>query len=775
MKLFKKKKLKFPHIDSSLQLDILLAKNRSINSLETQRFFSKKALPEEKKTLTEASHPSFLQRINRFFLKIFTLTTFLLTFLSCFSLFILWKYGRNLPDYYFLKNYNPPVITHIYDRFGVPIHEIAEECRVYTHISDIPPILIRAFISAEDKNFYSHCGIDFQGLIKAIILNTIQKRWHSNPIGGSTITQQIAKIFLIGNEHSFTRKIKEAILAFRLENALNKDKILELYLNQIYLGLGSYGISMASQAYFHKPLQDLNIHECAFLASLPKAPSHKRSLKSYQKIFNRRNWVLKQMRKNKVISSKEYKIAKKTPLPSYSTAPLLKMTQNTYYIEEARKELIRFFGEKATYNSGLEATLTIHPHIQKLAEQSLRYALEKYDKRHGWRGPIGHIDLEKEKDWEIYLKKIDIYNLPCKPAIILNTEECIEVSLSSQKTKKLAPNTFTNTQKAQNLQKGDIVLVKKEKGKWVLTQIPQVTGGMVVLDAQTGEILALSGGYSFELSQFNCATQAFRQPGSTFKPFVYLTALENGYHENSVLVEKPITIPVSGGFYTPHNYNKHVYGGPMTLANGLIKSRNVFTVILAQKVGVHRITKLSQELGVADYIPNEICVALGASETTVLKLAGAYMTFFNGGHIIKPTLFLNVTSQFENLKMPPNISSKPVSLARKNINQIKNILHKCVIQGTGKRLKPLTEKYPIQIYGKTGTSNDFKDAWFAGCIELNPHTSLSYDFLKKSKPLVFAIFIGFPIPKSLGLHENGSKVALPAAYHFIKTLCQESK
>jgi penicillin-binding protein 1A len=707
------------------------------------------------------------------------------------AMFILWKYGRDLPDYDFFLNYSPPTISRIYDRAGTPLQDLSEERRIFTHLSDIPPILVRAFLSAEDKNFYNHCGIDFLGLIKAVMLNTRQQRWKTAPIGGSTITQQVAKMFVVGNEQNFTRKIKEAIVAFRLENALSKDRILELYLNKVYLGLGSFGVTVAAQTYFNKRLQDISLSDAAFLASLPKMPTHNKN--RYERALNRRNWVLQKMEKNRAISPMECKIAQKEELPMYDYSSLHKYQTNAYYVEEARRELIRIFGEKATYNVGIEATLTIHPQIQQITEDALRYALERYDARHGWRGPVGHIDLVKTPDWKSALEQMQVSDLKLSPAVVLSLSQGIEVGLPNGETTVLKPNTFSI--RAKNLKKGDLVYVRENDDKWELAQIPAVTGGMVVLDAKTGEILGMAGGYSFGMSQFNCATQALRQPGSTFKPFVYLTALEHGFSPNSIINERPVSFPTSGGSYTPHNYNRGSYGGPMPMSLGLIKSRNVLTVILANKVGMHRVSDIAKKLGVGDYVPNDLCVALGSHETSVIKIAGAYATFFNGGKIVTPTMFLNISSLFrckevgylyqskQNTRMLDLVSCsadmfnfskeqlKASDLKAASIAQMKDMLARCITQGTGRNLAYLLQKFSIKLYGKTGTSNDFKDAWFVGAVETTERLNL----LRPGRPLVMAVFIGHPIPASLGQHEHGSRVALPAIDYFVTALCSDEQ
>lgn len=704
--------------------------------------------------------------------RVVTLVALLGTVFVVLSLALLWRYGRDLPDYYSLKHYHPPVITHLYDRMGMPIYELAEERRVYTHLSDIPSRLIRAFLSAEDKDFYDHGGVDLLGLVKAVCLNTAQRKWRSQPIGGSTITQQVAKILLLGNQRSFARKIREAILAVRLEKTLSKDKLLELYLNQIYLGLGVYGVASAAQAYFHKALSELTLAECAFLAALPKAPGNTAALRTYKRLLDRRNWVLDQMKKNGAITEEEAQKAQGETLPFMQTVPHEQVC--SYFIEEARKELIRDYGEKVAYSAGIEATLTLHPQLQKWTDESLRVALEGYDRRKGWRGPWGHANDICEAS--LRLKSAEAADIPCRPAVVVSAkEEKVRVRLSTDAVKVLEDDGFLTPSVKARMKRGDLIYVRESKGKWYLTQIPQITGGMAVVDANTGEVLALSGGYAFSQNQFNGATQAYRQPGSTFKPFVYLAALNEGFRENSLLEEKPLAIPVGGGgFYRPHNYNKTVYGGFMTLTEALLRSRNVFTVILAQKVGLRKVLNVARKCGVADYLPYNYPVVLGAAETTVVRMACAYASFFNGGFHVKPQLFLNVTSPLISCS-PVSASKEDLGFTKESLVQMKRMLSQCIFRGTGKGLRPLAEKYPVNLYGKTGTSNDFKDAWFVGCVEAKSSDEVEFTYLKKGRPLVVAVFVGYPTPKSLGQHETGSKVALPAAYAFIDKLCSQNR
>jgi penicillin-binding protein 1A len=695
-----------------------------------------------------------------------------LTFLGCGgSVFILWKYGRGLSDYKFLQNYKPPIISTFYDRLGTPIFELAEERRIYAHLSDIPPLLIRAFISAEDKNYYQHGGLDLKGIFKAALLNTLQQRWKNNPIGGSTITQQVAKIFLVGSEHSFPRKIKEAILALRLEKAICKDKILELYLNQIYLGGGSYGVVMAAKHYFRKALSDLTLEECAFLASLPKSPGGLHQEGRYQKWKNRRNWVLAQMLKNHVITQQHYQMAQKTPLEFSALCPEKTRALN-YYLDEARRDLIRLFGAKNTYTAGIEATLTIHPDIQKLTEEALRTALEAYDiRKNKWKGPVGFLPGTLE-NWRHRLKRWKALQEESLSPVIILRKTPLTGGFPDGTT---APLQVSAPVSIEKIKTGDILFARKEQEMWKTVQIPEITGGMIVLDPETGEILGLSGGYSFALSQFNCATQAFRQPGSTFKPFVYLAALQKGYTENSLLMEKPTKFFVLGQPYVPHNYDRDFYGGLTPLQDGLIKSRNVLTVILADKVGIGAVADLAQQLGFAEYVPKNLYIALGGAETTLMKLAGAYSTFFNGGKRIRPTLFLNIANYFGNSELffqpvPPEPLIPP-----DKVLILKKMLKACVDRGTARSLSPLTQTFPINLYGKTGTSNDFKDVWFVGCLERKdglpvlPVSPLPFSS-RECKSLVIGVFMGFATPRSLGEDETGGRVATKAVKAFINSL-----
>lgn len=701
-----------------------------------------------------------------------SIVSFLFALAALCACFILWRYGRDLPDYYFLRNYQVASITKIYDSANNLIKEYADERREYMPLAQIPSRLARAFVVAEDKNFYRHFGIDLLGLGKAILINTLHQSWRDSPIGASTITQQTAKIFLVGNERSLTRKAKEAILAFRLEHALDKDRILELYLNQIYLGASSYGVAIAARTYFDKDLADLSVAECALLASMPKAPSQQDPFKNPERAIERRNWVLLRMLQERVISSEEYATATQEPLIIYKI-PQEKEFDNSYFLEETRRELIRLYGERGTYRAGLSVRTTLEPTVQNAVDDALRACLERYDLRAGWHGALEH--LPAASDWKAALARLDpLPDLGIEPAVILFAGEkgTLAGLVDGSRVPLAESQLLHDALVRKKLRAMDVVWVRKQPGRsYSLAQIPEVTGGAVALDAETGEVLGLSGGYAFKFSQFNCATQAWRQPGSVFKPFVYAAALEAGYTPHSILDERPVSFRLSNGsVYTPHNYNRDSYGGPMSLYAALTRSRNVFTVLLASKIGISKVIAMAQNVQVADYFPRGLSIALGAVETTALRVAGAFAPFINGGYFTEPHLLRRVeccTVNDGSFDLPPNHSKRV--LRRGNVRAMKLMLGGVVSEGTAKELAPVMQTRPVRLYGKTGTSNDFKDAWFVcGIVPTTAKSEGAPIWLRR--PIVFAVFVGFPTPKPLGQHQTGSKVALPAARYFIEKL-----
>jgi len=695
-----------------------------------------------------------------------TVMTFLVASTGITVFFLFFYYGRGLPDYEFLHHYEPPALSRIQARDDQILREFALERRIYASLDEIPPMLVTSFLAAEDKNFYYHCGLDLQGIIRAIVSNSAQGSWFSRPLGGSTITQQVAKNFLVGNERSFDRKAKEAIMSLRLESALSKDRILELYLNQIYLGMGAYGVVAAAQVYFNKTLNQLSVSEIAFLAAMPKAPSFYPNQKDLSRAKARRNWVIERLQEEEILTETQANDAKSEPL-TIDQKPNDK-NQPDYFTEYVRQDLIHYVEEESILLGGLTIKTTLDPKLQTLAVKALEEGIIAYDRRHGWRGPIDHIEPHNfdETNWQTALGKI---NLPAgikrwSLAIVLETTSQ-EVKIGLQNgdkgsislqhllwaKKNLPDQTLGSdiTHPENVLSVGDIITVSHIKDDtYRLEQIPEVTGGLVALDPHTGEILAMVGGYDFEKSQYNCATLAKRQPGSAFKPFVYLTALEQGYTPETRVLDAPIMINVGGklGVYAPQNINKKFYG-PTPLRSGLIYSRNVMTVRLAQQIGLKRIEKTAKSFGLVDKLPHQLAMALGAAETTLLKLTTAYGMIANGGYKISPICIQEVLDRRNKTIYQTEIGKKTRIASQKSISHLLNMLRSVVQQGNAQSLVSLGRP----IAGKTGTTNDYKDSWFIGF----------------TPTMVVGVFVGFPIPRTLGPDELGSHVALPIFKKFM--------
>ncbi|HLD95919.1 MAG TPA: transglycosylase domain-containing protein, partial [Alphaproteobacteria bacterium] len=558
------------------------------------------------------------------------LTGFFLIILSgiSFAFYLLFYYGRDLPDYSYLKTYHPVVLTQFVNETG-PWRDSYEQRRIYSALDKMPPLLVQAFLTAEDKNFYYHFGVDILGTFKAAFLNTIYNRWKSNPLGASTITQQVSKNFLVGNERSFIRKIKEAIMAIRLEHALSKDKILELYLNEIFLGRNSYGVAVAAMTYFNKDLKGLTIEEMAFLASLPKAPSFY-SKDFEQKGKKRRNWILKKMAKLGIISTKEAKKACKNPLILKQAEKVTNL--GSYAFEDMKRQLDTLFSKKRQ-NQGLIVETTLDFTLQHLSEDALKKGLELYDKRHEYQGPIHHVEdiSTTEKLLEGLNTLLPSYTpKSCVLAVVTKVTKTETLFLTAGATQAtLSQSQLDKTYaKGINLSPGDVVWLKKNEEGFEIFQVPKVGGAIVVLNKNTGHVLALSGGYDFALNQYNGATQALRQPGSAYKTLIYVSALENGYTPESVVSDDPLTFSLGRGLgtYSPRNFDRKFYG-PTQLYIGLAKSRNVMTVRLAHALGMAKIAELTKRLGVMEKVPAQLSIALGAGSTTLLKLSLAYGCF----------------------------------------------------------------------------------------------------------------------------------------------------
>tara|TARA_B100000029_G_scaffold248641_1_gene245410 strand:+ start:1491 stop:3845 length:2355 start_codon:yes stop_codon:yes gene_type:complete len=701
-----------------------------------------------------------------------SVSIFLIGVFLLFSAF--WYFSAGLPDYKKLSNYEPSVLSRVYTKNGELVAEFAIEKRLFIPYDSIPEKVINSFLSAEDKNFFQHPGVDAKGVTRAFIKNIKNIISNKRLEGASTITQQVAKNFLLTNEISLKRKIKEAILAFRIEKAFTKKRILELYLNEIYLGQGTYGVASASLEYFDKSVKELNYVESSLLAALPKAPSKYNPFKSPELAKKRRNIVLKNLRENDYISRREYKKFIKTDI-NLKNRKVFLIEEAKSYTEEVRRIVKTDYGFEKLYSQGLSISTPLDPNYQISALNSLRYGIEEYDKRKGWRGPITNI--YSNKNWKDTLKKINLdKTLGWEVVKVLNiSENFSEIKFINIKKKdKIYFENLKWTKKEsldQLLQVGDLIFVKKNrKGNWDLKQLPLVNGGIVVMNPHNGEIKALVGGYSYVSSEFNRATQAKRQPGSAFKPIVYAAALENGYLPNSLVLDAPFVSEQGAGLkdWKPENYGKKFYG-PSTLRKGIEKSRNLMTVRVAQNLGFKKIASISKNLGIYDSTPELLSVSLGSNETTLLKLTSAYSTFVNGGKKINPKMIKRIQDRIgktiynsenrscsgcdifleqnkQNLKI---LDKKQQIISPETAYQITSMLEGAVKRGTGKKLKSLN----VPLAGKTGTTNDNFDAWFIG------YTS----------ELVIGVYIGYDEPRSLGKYETGSKVALPVFKKFVET------
>ena len=684
---------------------------------------------------------------------------------------ILWTYSNKLPDYKYLKNYKPPVSSKMYSGNGVLVSDFSSEKRIFVPYSAISPTVINAFLSAEDKNFFDHPGVDAKGVVRAIKNNIFNIIYSKRLEGASTITQQVAKNFLLTNEVSIDRKIKEAILAFRIERVLSKKRILELYLNQIYLGEGSYGIASASLRYFNKPISEINYGEAALLAALPKAPSKYNPYKNKELAKFRRNLVLNNLLDNGFIDQNKYSklINSKIKLQKRKR---IYLEDSRYYVEDVRKDVIDKYGFDKVYKQGFNIKTPLDLELQKFATQSLRNGLQEFDKRKGWRGPLSnkkkhknwknelrHLNLEKSLGWELAaVTRIDKFEMVIET---LNENIGIINFKDIDWTRKDFKKLFKN---------GDIIFVKKLfDGNYSLKQLPIANGGIVVMDPYSGRVLALSGGFSFKRSEFNRASQAKRQPGSAFKPFIYALALENNFSPTTLVLDAPIVLDQGNDLkmWKPENYGKKFYG-PSTLRTGLEKSRNLMTVRIAQELGIDKIINFSKKLNIYENPDELMSVSLGSAETTLLKITSAYCSFLNGGKLVNPilidriqdsegkTIFNNEKRYCENCdlisydgKSEPIIKNKYQQIfSPQTAYQITSMLKGVIERGTGKGLRELQ----LELAGKTGTTNKNTDTWFIGF----------------TSNLVVGVYIGYDNPRSLGKFETGSKTAMPIFKEFIK-------
>ncbi len=710
--------------------------------------------------------------------------------------YVIWKISDDLPDYAVLKDYEPPVMTRFHAADGSLIGEYARERRLYLPIQAVPDRLIHAYLSAEDKNFYNHFGIDPQGIARALVV--LAQSGGRVRQGGSTITQQVAKNFLLTNERTIDRKLREALLALRIERAFTKDEILELYMNEIFLGLGAYGVAGAALEYFDKSVHELTIEEAAYLAALPRAPNNYHPFRQTERAIARRNWVIDRMLDNGYITVEEAEHAKSQPLRVTPRARGSQLIASDYFAEEVRRSMVEEFGEDGLYGGGLSVRTTLDPEMQVMARRALVDGLVEYDRRQGWRGPIATVDIAG--DWGPAVGEIDDLDdvEPWRMAVVLSVEDgAAEIGF---KPDRLASGQFGTARDTgtipldglswarwaegeqrgreirsatQVLTPGDVVYVspleQTEDGAWSyqLQQVPEIGGAIVAMDPFTGRVLALVGGFSFDASQFNRATQAMRQPGSSFKPFVYAAALDNGYSPSSVVMDAPLEIQAGNEIWRPSNYSNEFYG-PSTLRTGIERSRNVMTVRLAQDVGMPLIVQYSKLFGIYDELLPYLPMSLGAGETTVLRLTTAYAILANGGRKIEPTLIDRIQDRYGNTiyrhdaricedcnetgwtgqDEPEIIDERDYVLDPFTAYQMTSMLEGVVLRGTARTIAELG----IPLAGKTGTTNEERDAWFVGY----------------SPDLVVGVFVGFDDPEPMGRGMTGGRLAAPIFKAFMK-------
>jgi len=745
--------------------------------------------------------------------------------------YILWQFSQDLPDYEALANYEPKVMTRLHANDGRLIAEYAREERLYVPVETVPDVAVNAFLSAEDKNFFEHGGIDLPAIMRAVVTNIRNYMNNRRLVGASTITQQVAKNFLLSNERSLERKIKEAMLAIRMERAFDKGKILELYLNEIYFGMGSYGIAAASLNYFGKELHELEIHEAAYLAALPKAPNNYHPFRDTERAIARRNWVIDQMRENGHITAEQADAAQARGLEVNPRPFRGNVFAGEYFAEEVRRTLVARYGEEGLYGGGLSVRTTLDPELQVQARKALREGLVAYDRRHGYRGPVATID--PSGDWGAKLAERDVLGdiEPWRMAVVLEvTDEQAVAGLRPRRTKTgdleetrrevtvpfaeiewareqvVKGDVRTRGPKVSSatevLSVGDVVyLAPPRAGEdadaaegeaaevreiggfrvrpgaadgWRLMQVPDVGGALTVMDPHTGRVLAHVGGFSFDKSQFDRGIQALRQPGSAFKPFVYTAALDNGYTPSSIVLDAPIAVEQPGeqGLWRPKNYGDKFYG-PSTLRLGVEKSRNLMTVRLAQDVGMPIIREYARRFGVYDDLMPVLSMALGAGETSLMRMVAGYSMLVNGGNRITPTLIDRIQNRYGETVWrhdqrecvgcqaeawleqdePELIDNRERVVDAMTAYQMVSILEGVVKRGTGYRAKKIGKP----VAGKTGTTNDEKDAWFIGF----------------TPDLAAGVFVGFDTPTPMGRGETGGGVASPIFTDFMQMALED--
>ena len=691
-------------------------------------------------------------------------------------------YSKDLPDYTQLKNYEPPVMTRVHAGDGSLLAEYAKERRMFIPINAVPPLVKQAFISAEDKNFYTHSGIDPEGIARAVMV-LVQGKKHMQ--GASTITQQVAKNFFLNSEQSMDRKIKEALLSLRIEQAYSKERILELYLNEIFLGLGSYGIAAASLNYFDKSVHELTIAEMAYLAALPKKPSDLNPFRNHDGAIARRNYVIERMIDNGYITRAEGNAAKAEPLNVTPRTLSPNSVAAGYFAEEVRRELNDRYGDEKVYKGGLSVRTTLDPKMQLMARKALVDGLLGFDEAHGYRGAYKQIDIGN--DWGKPLGEIPVPGdvAPWRLAVVLAADEKsarIGIRPPKEKSGEISQVRETGTLAAEGMKwarkkprdafaAGDVIFVEPIEGKagqYRLRQVPEISGAIVAQDPYTGRVFAMVGGFSFDQSSFNRATQAQRQPGSSFKPFVYATALDNGYTPSSIILDEPLEITQSNGeVWRPENFESGNYG-PHTLRYGIEHSKNLMTVRLARDIGMPLVAEYARRFGVYDNMQTYLPMALGAGETTVMRMVTAYSMIANGGKRINPTLIDRIQDRwghtiyrhderqclgcdapkFDASNEPKLVDNREQVLDPLTAYQITSIMEGVVIRGTAAAIRDPNRHFA----GKTGTTNEAKDLWFVGF----------------SPDLTVGVYLGYDKPRSMGDSAQAARYAAPIFRDFMK-------
>ena len=695
--------------------------------------------------------------------------------------------SAGLPDYTVLKDYQPPVTTRVHAADGTLLAEFARERRLFQPIETVPPLLVQAFLSAEDKDFYKHGGIAIDGIFRAVRDNLIARMDGNSAIqgGGSSITQQVAKNFLLTSEQTWDRKIQEALLAIRIESTFSKDRILELYVNEIFLGLNSYGVAAAALNYFDKALYELDLAEAAYIAALPKGPNNYHPFRRPQAAIERRNWVIDRMVENGYATLEEGELAKEEPLSVVTRAGGSQLYSAEYFTEEVRRELAKLYGDDQLYGGGLSVRTTLEPKLQEYARKALMDGLIAYDRTKGFREPVASIELNE--DWGLDVAKVmplsDVPEWQLAVVLEVNGNEAkIGLRPDSSVDGGVAEDRVVGTLSGPEikwvssplskiLKVGDVVYVSPVEGKtgiYTLEQVPEIEGALVAMDPRTGRVLAMVGGFSYAMSEFNRATQALRQPGSSFKPIVYAAALDNGYTPASVVLDAPVEIRNGdGSIWRPENYAQEFYG-PQTLRRGIERSRNVMTVRLAKDIGMPLVAEYARLFGVYDTMQPVLAMALGAGETTDMRMTAAYATIANGGRKIVPTLIDRVQDRYgvtvykhdqrlcqgceanswQGQGEPTIIDNREQVLDPMTAYQITSMMEGVVQRGTGTAAKVLNRP----VAGKTGTTNDYKDAWFVGF----------------TPELAVGVYVGYDQPRSMGSAVTGGTFAVPIFTEFMQ-------